>query len=279
MSTLKTRSTKALNTSENSETESEKFTKILKKLDDLQKLVNNQMDIIKKQSITIEKQSDRIELLEKTVRIKTLENTKLNTAVCNKSILTTDRCIVKDSTNVEKNANKTSIIEEEIHIQQLKPQKDTTNFEKNTDKTTIMKEETRTQKSISQSVLANKNEEIKIRSASNYIIKGTGNTNTGSFAAAARSAWLYVGNVSTDTTNKNIVEFLTKIFPNHKFSAELIEKGPENRSKSNSFKVGFNMDILHEVTKPEIWPKNIIVKRFRFFRQEKPKQQCIFSEQ
>lgn len=104
------------------------------------------------------------------------------------------------------------------------------------------------------------------QSASNYVIKGTSNTNTGSFAAAARSAWLYVGNVSAEATDKSIKEFLMNMHPNQTFSVDTIEKKHENRSKSKSFKVGFDFDILDEMIKPENWPKNVVVRRYRFFR-------------
>lgn len=90
----------------------------------------------------------------------------------------------------------------------------------------------------------------------------------GDFKGADRLAWLYVGNVNNNTKEGNIQKFLENQFENKNFIIEEIKKHESNHSKKKSFKVGFAFEILEDVVKQEIWPKGVVVRRYKFFRNK-----------
>lgn len=87
-----------------------------------------------------------------------------------------------------------------------------------------------------------------------------------SFAGAARKAWLYVGRAGVDTTTDQIARHLKKNFPSQEF---VIDSLP-TRENANSiaFRVGADMSLIDDLNKPNLWPKGIVVKRYRFFRHK-----------
>lgn len=100
----------------------------------------------------------------------------------------------------------------------------------------------------------------------NTIITGSANEDN-SFGAAEKKAWLYVGRAKADTKAEHVKTYLEAKFPNYKnnFIVESIKNVNKNTYVNNmSFKVGVSFSLLDDITKPEIWPNNIIVRRFNF---------------
>lgn len=77
-----------------------------------------------------------------------------------------------------------------------------------------------------------------------------------------------MGNAHKETGPKNLEDFLKDKFPNTKFIIEEIIKDENNKSTNKSFKLGFDFKILSEIQKAEIWPNDIVVRRYRFFRKQ-----------
>ncbi|CAH0564878.1 unnamed protein product [Brassicogethes aeneus] len=97
------------------------------------------------------------------------------------------------------------------------------------------------------------------------IMRGTATTNH-EFAAADRKAWLYIGGCKKGTESKQIIKYLEEKHQETSFIVEEIPKRSENKSQNMSFKVGFPLSLLEELNKPEFWPRDIIIRRFKFFR-------------
>ncbi|CAH0546867.1 unnamed protein product [Brassicogethes aeneus] len=89
------------------------------------------------------------------------------------------------------------------------------------------------------------------------------------FQAAPKKAWLFIGRAQQTTTKEKLENYLAKKIPNTVFEVEEIKKHSTNNNKNKSFKVGLDFDLLDEVLKPELWPKNLLVRRYIFFRTNK----------
>lgn len=87
----------------------------------------------------------------------------------------------------------------------------------------------------------------------------------GEFSAAVSKAWLHIGKVGRGTSEQIVLQHLKANFPNESFTVGALPVRDD--ANSVSFKVGADMRLLNELTRPEIWPKGVTVKRFRFFRQ------------
>lgn len=84
------------------------------------------------------------------------------------------------------------------------------------------------------------------------------------FSGALSRAWLYVGRVTKGTTEHQVGQYLKKILPGREFVVEAL---PVNdNANSVSFKVGPDISLLDELNKPENWPKDVVVRRYNFFR-------------
>lgn len=90
---------------------------------------------------------------------------------------------------------------------------------------------------------------------------GTGGS-SGGFAAAGRRLWLYVGRCLGTVTCEDVDAWMGSKWPGHTFDiSRLISKG-----KNASFRVGVDAELQDEVYKSECWPKDVVIKRYRFFR-------------
>lgn len=100
------------------------------------------------------------------------------------------------------------------------------------------------------------------------IITGTAETSNlaaeMSFAGAARRAWLYVGRVNPQVREEAIVGYLQGKFAGNTFSVERLPR--RDSANSVAFKVSADLNILDDLKRPEMWPRGVLVKRFRFFR-------------
>lgn len=86
-----------------------------------------------------------------------------------------------------------------------------------------------------------------------------------SFASAARKAWLYVGRADKNTTPEQIKKHLKDNFPSQDFIVESLPV--RDNANSIAFKVGADISLIDDLNTPDLWPKGIIVKRYRFFRR------------
>lgn len=81
-----------------------------------------------------------------------------------------------------------------------------------------------------------------------------------SFAAVARRAYLYVGNVQLQATDGMISSYLKQKFPNSEFIVESLPV--KDNAQSRAFKVTFDFSLLEDLSRPEVWPSGVIIKRF-----------------
>ncbi|XP_044766024.1 uncharacterized protein LOC123322209 [Coccinella septempunctata] len=85
-----------------------------------------------------------------------------------------------------------------------------------------------------------------------------------SFAGAVRRAWLHIGRVQRGVSSSEIEKYLRSKFPSETF--EITEIQAREGANSVSFKLGANFSLLEELTKLELWPTGITIRRFKFFR-------------
>lgn len=90
---------------------------------------------------------------------------------------------------------------------------------------------------------------------------------TSTLLAADRFAWLYVGRCRSETTGHDITEYVRQKMPSERFIVNEIEKHENNKNVNKSFKVGAEFLLLSELMKPEFWPKNLVVRKYQFFRK------------
>lgn len=91
---------------------------------------------------------------------------------------------------------------------------------------------------------------------------GTASGDSG-FVGIPKKAWLYVGRVNKTVNKEDIKQYLSKKFSNVEFTIEnLNSKGP-----FSSFRIGFDFQHLEMVNKPEVWPQEVRVRKFRFFQR------------
>lgn len=80
------------------------------------------------------------------------------------------------------------------------------------------------------------------------------------FAAVARRAYLYVGNINPNTDRDGVLSYIKQKHPN---SNVVLEDLPmRDGALSRSFKLTVDFSMLDIFNQPEFWPQGIIVKRF-----------------
>lgn len=89
-----------------------------------------------------------------------------------------------------------------------------------------------------------------------------------SFAAVARRAQLYIGNVNPNASEDSITQYIKARIPNNEFVLDRLPKRDEAMSKA--YKLTTDFEILDILNKPDFWPQGVIVKRF--FRPRQPRQ-------
>lgn len=92
---------------------------------------------------------------------------------------------------------------------------------------------------------------------------GTGVLPGGGFLGAARKAWLYVGRVDKGASEQHVMRHLTAKFPNMEFT--VVALPVRDDAESIAFKVGADLSLFDELTKPDVWPSGVVVRSFRFF--------------
>ena len=79
-------------------------------------------------------------------------------------------------------------------------------------------------------------------------------------------AWLYIGRLQEETDIQNVIKYLKE----SRITGEIDCEQLETRGRNRAFKIGFDFDKLEEVNDPDFWPRNVLVRpfRFRFSRRE-----------
>ena len=133
----------------------------------------------------------------------------------------------------------------------------------------VIKNKKKKQKKPKQTQLTDNTQERK----STLVIRGNEQLNSGSvnsFSAAAKRAWIYVGRTRADTTPQQVNNYLTNKYDGYEFIVEALPKRED--ASSISFKVGPDITLLNDLYKPENWPKDVLIKKFEFFRHKKQRQ-------
>lgn len=134
-----------------------------------------------------------------------------------------------------------------------------------TKKTCDKQNERRKKKPIKKSS-ANQNHNPKVNDDLNprAEIRGSVESNS-TFQARKKKIWLYVGRCNEKTTEADVKTYVGQKWQNHDF--EVIELNSKGTSKSFRISVDHDEELMTLLYEPTSWPKNILVKRFMFFRQ------------
>lgn len=109
----------------------------------------------------------------------------------------------------------------------------------------------------------------------NSIIWGSGENNqlkpnesaaSVTFAAVTRKAWFYVGRIRHGTKPEQLRDYLKAKFPEQDFIVEALPT--RENAGSVSFKVGADLSLVDQLNQASMWPKDVAVKKFRFFRRK-----------
>ncbi|KYB24641.1 hypothetical protein TcasGA2_TC034962, partial [Tribolium castaneum] len=85
------------------------------------------------------------------------------------------------------------------------------------------------------------------------------------FRGARKMGWLFVGRATSTTTEDKVSNYLKQLHPDEHFTVEELPKHINNKSQNKSFKVGLRFELVEEMMKPESWPENLTIQRFKFF--------------
>lgn len=80
------------------------------------------------------------------------------------------------------------------------------------------------------------------------------------FAAVARRAHLYVGNVNPHASKESIVDYIKDRIPNYDFALDELPKRDE--AVSRAYKLTVDFTLLSILNQSDFWPQGVIVKRF-----------------
>lgn len=94
-----------------------------------------------------------------------------------------------------------------------------------------------------------------------------GTTQT-TFAAVARRAYFYIGNINPKTTKEEIFQYMKLRRPDDEFILD--ELPMREGALSRAFKLTTDFSLVDEVNKPDFWPQGVIIKKF--FRIAKRKE-------
>lgn len=119
-------------------------------------------------------------------------------------------------------------------------------------------------------------------SAGTSVIRGRASSSTvPGLKAAPKKVFIYAGNFEVSTDDRQLDDYLQRKFPQREITIEKLPK--RENAKSVAFKITADHDLLNVLNDSEIWPENILIKRFKFFRHKEPvsiansKPQSVFS--
>lgn len=82
------------------------------------------------------------------------------------------------------------------------------------------------------------------------------------FTAANPVFWLYVGKCKSDTTEEDVKKYLQDKIPNRNVSVKKLKSLGSNAA----FCVGIEGEREEEFYNPQLWPRGILVRRYKLFR-------------
>ncbi|KAL3287735.1 hypothetical protein HHI36_002199 [Cryptolaemus montrouzieri] len=111
-----------------------------------------------------------------------------------------------------------------------------------------------------------------------YIVKGTSDVTDREFEGAKRRAGLFIGRVNRSATEETLLCHLKSTFPDAEFIKTEIKQHENNTNPNKVFRVGFKLELLTELLKPEVWPRNVIVKIYQFFDLKATKTSSLWNK-
>lgn len=96
----------------------------------------------------------------------------------------------------------------------------------------------------------------------NKKIIGESSESSNTFAASSPRLWVYVGRCRADTEVKDVETYISTRIPNGNVNVEKLQ----SKGSNSSFCVRIDSDLKEQIYDPKFWPKNIIVRRYKFFR-------------
>lgn len=121
------------------------------------------------------------------------------------------------------------------------------------------------------SVVDDRNCEREIAKKPNFV-RGTGEvpavsvgSESNTFAAVARRAYFYIGNVNVNTKTDHICDYLRKKCPDQLFVLDELPR--REQAQSRAYKLTIDFTMMDRINDPQFWPQGIIVKKF--FRRNK----------
>jgi hypothetical protein len=76
-----------------------------------------------------------------------------------------------------------------------------------------------------------------------------------------KRAWFHLSKIKSGTTVELVTKYLESTFPEHK---DFVVEKLETKGLNYSFKIGVDFELKNKVMNPEIWPKNVAIRRFLF---------------
>lgn len=125
-------------------------------------------------------------------------------------------------------------------------------------------------------VIENK-EGVKEAARRTNFVRGTGEvpaisvgSECNTFAAVARRAYFYIGNVNINTKTDHICNYLRKKCPDQLFVLDELPKREQAQSKA--YKLTTDFTLMDTINNPQFWPQGIIIKKF--FRRNNNQIAC-----
>lgn len=87
------------------------------------------------------------------------------------------------------------------------------------------------------------------------------------FAAVARRAYLYIGNINPNTTKESVIKYIRDRRPDVDVVLEELPKRDE--ALSRAYKLIIDFTLLETFKSPDFWPQGVVIKRFFQSRRQK----------
>ena len=106
-----------------------------------------------------------------------------------------------------------------------------------------------------------RNSSRNLHQRNNSGIRGSSRLDTGNFNAAVKNYDIYIGRVSLDVSADIIKSYVKNQLKMEIINCAEIESYYENR-QSKSFKITVNEETRNQLLNAELWPKDVIVRKF-----------------
>lgn len=185
-------------------------------------------ELLQEQTLEMKREIDLLKQEIRTLKVELKDRDEIKKT--NQALLSADVILVKN--NEELNSSTETVVE-------LLPNKETT-------------EKQRGPKNPSQRKQQRENK-----------IFGTDMSDKDSFTATERKIWLYVGKCKQNTTEEQIKMYLERKCPEKTFVINKLN----SKGFNASFRVGAEIALKDVLYDPSFWPKDILIKQYKFFRR------------